>query len=433
MPLGVHLTRRDLWRPGVRVLNRGGVANADVLLIQRPGMPGAVVKDYGERSAAVRALLAPLLVRRELALLRRLEGLPGVPRPLGRLDRLALVMEHVDGHPLDRSTDAHALQDAFFDALQGILDGLAVRGLCYLDLRSSSNVVRTPTDAPALVDLASATVVWVPIWLRRWLERRSLAKLRSRFLAARYPRGGGQKPTPAARLQASGHDVRAGRLRLRYRDAGRVEDPNPMVLVHDVGLSSATFLPLLEAAASSERRVVALDLAGCGGSARPNSGYGLRRQARDLVCFLRALRLGPVDLVGWGFGGLIARAARARDARGIRSVAVIDPPDAELREPFWRRWQAARQGPERVRALLSAEIERSTDPVVADVLTAALAGTAGRVLVAPYRSLRVRGDPPQLAERALGAEPDLRLRSSGELPIESPERLWAELMNLGVR
>nr|MCS5638499.1 hypothetical protein [Myxococcota bacterium] len=69
MPLGVRLTRRDLWRPGVRVLNRGGVANADVLLLQRPGLPQVVVKDYGQRSAPVRALLAPLLVRRELALL----------------------------------------------------------------------------------------------------------------------------------------------------------------------------------------------------------------------------------------------------------------------------------------------------------------------------------------------------------------------------
>ena len=432
MPLGVRLTRRDLWRPGVRVLNRGGVANADVLLLQRPGLPQVVVKDYGQRSAPVRALLAPLLVRRELALLRCLEGLPGVPRPIGRLDRLALVMEYVAGHPLDRSTDANALNEAFFGALEGILDGIAVRGLCYLDLRSSSNVLRTPTDAPALVDLASATALWVPGRLRRWLERRALAKLRSRFAAALHPSGVAAKVTPAARLAAAGHNVRAGRLRLRYRDAGPAEDLNPLVLVHDVGLSSATFLPLLERAASSRRRVVALDLAGCGGSARPTSGYGLRPQALDLLCFLRALRLGPVDLVGWGFGGLITRAARARDARGIRSVTVIDPPDPDPGESFWIRWQAAREGPERVRALLEVEIERSPDPVIAEVLAAGLAGTAASVLVAPYRSLRVRGNPPQLAEPGLGAEPDLSLGSSGQLPIESPERFWPELMKLGV-
>ncbi len=74
------------------MLNLGGMGNADVLLVPRGGGAPAVVKDFAPRSAALR-LIAPLLVRHELAMLRRLEGLPGMARPLGGVGGLALAME----------------------------------------------------------------------------------------------------------------------------------------------------------------------------------------------------------------------------------------------------------------------------------------------------------------------------------------------------
>lgn len=411
------------------MLNRGGVANSDVLLLRLPDLPATVVKDYGERPVLIRLLLAPLLVRRELALLRRVEGLPGVPRQLGRIDRLAFAMEYIEGHPLDRRTDAHQLEEAFFDALQGILDGLSLRGLCYLDLRGSANVVRTPSEAPALIDLASATVVWIPLRARRWLERRALAKLRARFsVDARI------RPAPAAKpgeqLVALGNDVRAGRLRLRYRDQGQADDPAPVVLIHDAGLSSATFEPILASAARAGRRAIALDLPGCGLSAQPVRGYELGRQVLDVLHFLRALRLGPVDLVGMGFGSLIARAVRARSPGSVRSVVALDPPGPELSEPFQARWRAALEGAESIRRLLTAEVESNASAEVAAALAAAVAGASDRALTAPYRSLRVQGDPPHLSERGLGPRPDLELRNSGDPATEPLSRLWQELSKL---
>ena len=75
------------------MLNVGGLTNPDVLLIRRDGQAPLVVKDWSRRGALVRALLAPLLVRHELAMLERVEGLPGLPAPRQRIDRLALALE----------------------------------------------------------------------------------------------------------------------------------------------------------------------------------------------------------------------------------------------------------------------------------------------------------------------------------------------------
>ena len=64
-------------------------------MLKVPNDPGPplVVKDYAACSAPVRWILAPLLVAHELAMLERAMGLPGLPRPRGRIDRLALAMD----------------------------------------------------------------------------------------------------------------------------------------------------------------------------------------------------------------------------------------------------------------------------------------------------------------------------------------------------
>ena len=155
------LKRADLEGPGIAVLNLGGFANPDVLLVQRDGPP-QIVKDWGRRSAWVRMLVAPWLARHEAAMLARADGIEGVPRLLGRIDRLALAMEYLEGQPLRRHAHGRALPPSFFAALESILDRLAQRGVVYLDLRSPTNVLLTPRGAPALVDLGSAIALPLP-------------------------------------------------------------------------------------------------------------------------------------------------------------------------------------------------------------------------------------------------------------------------------
>ncbi|MEE8557753.1 MAG: hypothetical protein V3T14_07695, partial [Myxococcota bacterium] len=268
------MNRRDLSGPAVRVLNRGGFANADVLLVPSPGGP-VIVKDYAQRSAWVRAWLAPILVRREAGALRKAQGIPGVPAWSEQVDERALAMEYVDGRPIRRRWHSGRLPDAFFSALEGILEGLNERGLFHMDLRSPTNVLVTETGAPALVDFGSVTSFPLPRSIRLWLERRALRKLRRRVDGGRAPEApptlGDQGGGPV------GLNLKVRGVRWHRYEAGPLFDPNPVVLLSDVGLGARVFADVLSGAAATGRRVIAFDLPGSGISGR---GRGRRDPGR---------------------------------------------------------------------------------------------------------------------------------------------------------
>lgn len=299
------------------MLNLGGPGNADVLLVARAGEALAVVKDFAPRSAALR-LIAPLLVRHELAMLRRLEGLPGIPRPLGRVGRLALAMEYVEGVPLRGRWLGNGLPPAFFDALGGILAGMGERGVAYLDLRSPTNVLYTPAGAPALVDLGSAYALPLPRSLRRWHDRRALTKLRGRFQ--------GSRPLALEAAAREPRPLKLGRMRFRIVDAGRARDPVPVVLLPDAGLSVDVFRPQLDTAGSAGRRALVIELPGAAPGSRPRRGLSRSACAHALERLLAALRLPCVDLVGLGRGGLVAVHLACAAPSRVRRLVTIDAP-----------------------------------------------------------------------------------------------------------
>lgn len=377
----------------MRILNRGGFANADVLLAFKD-RGAVVVKDYSRRSAIVRHLLAPLLLRHELAMLECLEGLPGLPRPLGRVGRSAFAMEYLEGWPLRRRSHARALPRAFFDALDGVLDGLASRGVVHLDLRSPSNVLCTASLAPALVDLMSA---WrPPFGMRalRWLEARALLKLRARFEAS------GVAPSSAlqervATVRETDVVVGAFRRRVCYAEEGPLDDPVPALLLPDAGLTSAQFRRIQETGARVGRRSLAVDPPGFGASravpfvgpgavAMGNDG-GLSALARALVDFLDALRLPLVDLVGIRWGGLLARALAVRAPHRCRALVTLDTPGERLPESFRERLQAARLGRQALAERLLSDLPEGADPQDRGRLEWNLARRAGAAAVAAYR------------------------------------------------
>jgi hypothetical protein len=313
----------------VRVLNQGGPANADVLYVERPGAQPLIVKDWGRRSRFVRRWLAPRLIAHELAALERLEGLAGVPRPAGRVGPHALAMEYLEGVPLQRHRSLQ-LPAAFFDALEGIIEGIAARGLVHLDLRSPTNVLCTSSGAPAIVDLGGAFPVPLPAALRRALHRSAIAKLRARFAADRGP-------SDAIAAAQPGRDLKAAGVRFRLADEGVLDDPVPVLLLHDVGLSAAMFARELAGACAVGRRVLAPGLPPFGGSGRPLRGSGPRAQARRLLALLDALRVGRVDVAGWGLGAVVAGSLaklapdRVRTASTLGGLAVLQSACADAR------------------------------------------------------------------------------------------------------
>lgn len=149
-----ELTRERLPASTLYTIKRGGFLRPDVLAADGGAGP-LVVKDWGPRSLVVRALIGPVLMRREARAHRRLEGLGCVPRVLGRLDARALVLEYRPG------TRVSGHRPWIFDArFAGLLARhvakLHARGVVHLDLSHRSNVGADPVGEPLIFDLGAA-------------------------------------------------------------------------------------------------------------------------------------------------------------------------------------------------------------------------------------------------------------------------------------
>ena len=405
----------------MRVLNRGGFANADVLWVERDGRR-RVVKDWSRRAPWVRLLLAPLLVRHEEAMLERASGLPGVPQLEGRVDRLALTMECLPGVALARRSHGHSLPPAFFDAVDGIVEGLAQRGLRYLDLASPSNILVTPGGAPALVDLGSATRLPLPGVLMRRLRSRALAKLRTRFELK--PGIAPLRPDPTT-VESCQLDL--GRVRFRLRDCGPLADPVPILFLHDAGGSGALWLPWLVAAHRAGRRMLAPDLPRFGGSRGPRGSLAPSRVAGWLERLLDVARIERVDVVGAGWGALLARALAARFPARVRVAASL-PAQGDLLDPgLLAHWQAARGDPPALRARLLAGLPDVLPDSARLELEAALLRAPDSLLRRAWLDLPVAAAPDGTVRLRMGepARPWLDLGEGATLAAAArrPEKL----------
>ncbi|HEU4830142.1 MAG TPA: alpha/beta hydrolase [Gemmatimonadales bacterium] len=102
-----------------------------------------------------------------------------------------------------------------------------------------------------------------------------------------------------------GHAELASGVRLRYAEAGNPAAP-PVIMLHgysDSWYSFSPILPLLE----SRYRLIAVDQRGHGASDQPESGYGLRTLAEDVVALMNELKIRQATVVGHSMGSLVAQ------------------------------------------------------------------------------------------------------------------------------
>ncbi|HEX8206397.1 MAG TPA: alpha/beta fold hydrolase [Solirubrobacteraceae bacterium] len=110
---------------------------------------------------------------------------------------------------------------------------------------------------------------------------------------------------------------------------------SPVVLLHGLGATKASFLPTL-AALADHHRVIAIDLPGFGDSAKPlNAPYHAPFFARSVVGLLDALGLERADVVGNSMGGRIAIEMGLRHPDRARRLALLAPSLAWLRDRPW--------------------------------------------------------------------------------------------------
>lgn len=141
--------------PETRVLRSGGRVAARLRLVEFLGKP-AVLKDYGASPPLFRSIAGRLMTRREIAAYRRLRGVEGIPRPIGRVGRDGLLLEYLDGRNC-LETGGADLQASFFTGLRSILAQLRARGVLHGDVRN--NVIVTPQCEPRLVDFGASFVI----------------------------------------------------------------------------------------------------------------------------------------------------------------------------------------------------------------------------------------------------------------------------------
>src|SRR5688572_24948357 len=109
----------------------------------------------------------------------------------------------------------------------------------------------------------------------------------------------------------------------------------PVVLLHGLGATKASFLPTL-AALAPHHRVIAIDLPGFGDSTKPlNAPYHAPYFARSVVGLLDALDMQQADVVGNSMGGRVAIEVGLRHPDRVRRLALLAPSLAWLRD---RRW-----------------------------------------------------------------------------------------------
>ncbi len=129
-----------------------------------------------------RFLLIPLgwvgriLAAREAAAMRRLSGLTGIPKLIGRWGKTGIVREYIEGHTL---SSKERVPDDFHDRLRALIEAVHARGMAYVDLEKCENVLVGDDGRPYLFDFQIAWYLQ-----RRWGGELPPARLLRRWLQA---------------------------------------------------------------------------------------------------------------------------------------------------------------------------------------------------------------------------------------------------------
>ena len=145
-------------------------------------------------------------------------------------------------------------------------------------------------------------------------------------------------------LAATAAEQGPGRLRFRQVETPGAEisvmeagEGPPVVMLHGLGATKASFLPTV-AALAPKRRAIAIDLPGFGDSDKPvRAAYDAAFFARSVVELLDTLEIERADIVGNSMGGRAAIEVGLTAPERVGRMVLLTPSLAWLRG---RRWAA---------------------------------------------------------------------------------------------
>jgi pimeloyl-ACP methyl ester carboxylesterase len=145
-------------------------------------------------------------------------------------------------------------------------------------------------------------------------------------------------------LAATSGSAGPGRLRFRrlHTRRGKLSALEagvgpPLVLLHGLGGTKASFLPTV-AALGTRHRLVAVDLPGFGDSDKPLGSYDPPFLARWVTAALDVLELERTHLLGHSLGGRVALEVAFEHPGRIDALVLMTPSLAWLRERAWTSW-----------------------------------------------------------------------------------------------
>lgn len=113
----------------------------------------------------------------------------------------------------------------------------------------------------------------------------------------------------------------------------------PLLMLHGLGGTKASFLPTVAALAPNGRRVIAADLPGFGDSDKPiRARYDAKFFAQAVLALMDSLGLEKTDLVGHSLGGRVALEVSMHAPERLGKVILMTPSLAWLRERPWAPW-----------------------------------------------------------------------------------------------
>src|SRR4051812_14636253 len=118
-----------------------------------------------------------------------------------------------------------------------------------------------------------------------------------------------------------GRTVDVGPDRIAYVDLG--QGGPPVLLLHGLGGNWTAWLETLPALAS-QRRVIAVDLPGFGGSAPGSDGISIPGYARTIERFCDRLELDELVVAGSSLGGWVAAELALRAPERVKGLVLID-------------------------------------------------------------------------------------------------------------
>jgi len=133
-------------------------------------------------------------------------------------------------------------------------------------------------------------------------------------------------PEVSRTLTDGGRFVMVDGKSMHYTDEGPATG-RPVALIHGFSSSVFTWRDVREALVTAGFRVIAIDLLGCGASARSmnTADYTTQAQARLALGVLDAIGVSRADFIGHSFGGRLAMQIGIVAPQRVRSLALIAP------------------------------------------------------------------------------------------------------------